>query len=392
VQSLGDLTGADVAASDDRTGDASQGGDRDLEYKTGNIETPVPFSAIDQATWKAVLAVGNTPPTLTGFASPMGPTNEDTEVAITLGALETQGDEADVDGTVDGFVVKSVSSGTLRIGPDGGSATPFASGTNDTVDATKRAYCTPSAGASGVLDAFEVVARDDDGAESIMPVMVRVTANGDNDPPTDIALSNNTVDVYTDTSGGYPVGTLAATDSDSGGGHSYSILGGANAALFSIANGNELVLTDGVLGFGTRSTYEVTVRVIDSGGLTYDESLTIVVDKTLLPVSEETTAVNKPTTRVRGPEIAVPVPAMAFAPGIPEPAILAVAVNPGLPATEALSTRPCPWRRPLCSPTSFWASWRTCGVRSRTRFVSIRPWLPRRSPPRRVSRRATWYG
>ena len=38
---------------------------------------------------------------------------------------------------------------------------------------------------------------------------------------------------------------------------------------------DELILTDGILDFETQSVYTVTVRVTDSGGLTYDETLTV---------------------------------------------------------------------------------------------------------------------
>jgi Domain of unknown function (DUF4347)/Domain of unknown function (DUF4082) len=44
VSDLGRLTGADVAASTNATGDAAQGGDWNLEYQTGSIETANPFS------------------------------------------------------------------------------------------------------------------------------------------------------------------------------------------------------------------------------------------------------------------------------------------------------------------------------------------------------------
>ncbi|MDJ0739527.1 MAG: DUF4347 domain-containing protein, partial [Gammaproteobacteria bacterium] len=56
VDALATLTGADVAASDDRTGHASQGGDWDFEYTTGNIETDDPFSDGLQADYDEVLA------------------------------------------------------------------------------------------------------------------------------------------------------------------------------------------------------------------------------------------------------------------------------------------------------------------------------------------------
>ncbi len=50
--------------------------------------------------------------------------------------------------------------------------------------------------------------------------------------------------------------------------------------MFSIggASSDELILTDGVLDFETKPSYSVTVRVTDSGGLTYDETLTITVN------------------------------------------------------------------------------------------------------------------
>jgi Domain of unknown function (DUF4347)/Domain of unknown function (DUF4082) len=44
IQDLSSLTGADVAASSNLTGSASQGGDWQLEYATGKIETAIPFS------------------------------------------------------------------------------------------------------------------------------------------------------------------------------------------------------------------------------------------------------------------------------------------------------------------------------------------------------------
>jgi Ca2+-binding RTX toxin-like protein len=44
IQTLSELTGADVAASNDLTGNASKRGDWDLEVNTGNIETLIPFA------------------------------------------------------------------------------------------------------------------------------------------------------------------------------------------------------------------------------------------------------------------------------------------------------------------------------------------------------------
>jgi hypothetical protein len=58
-----------------------------------------------------------------------------------------------------------------------------------------------------------------------------------------------------------------------------TIVGGADAAKFAIggAAANELILTAGRLDHETTSSYSVTVRVIDSGGLTLDATLAIAV-------------------------------------------------------------------------------------------------------------------
>ena len=61
VSGLQDLTGADVAASDDLTGQAALGGDWTLEYQRGEIETAVVFSNQIQSDWNGVLAAINLP-------------------------------------------------------------------------------------------------------------------------------------------------------------------------------------------------------------------------------------------------------------------------------------------------------------------------------------------
>jgi VCBS repeat-containing protein len=128
--------------------------------------------------------VSNAAPTLTTFAAPVSSTTEDTTVEITYAQLAAQGNEAD-DTSVTGFVVKAVSSGTLKIGTDPGSATAWAPGTNDGLPSsgTLKLYWTPAANANGTLNAFTVVARDGDGAVSASPVQVQVTASAVNDAP-----------------------------------------------------------------------------------------------------------------------------------------------------------------------------------------------------------------
>jgi hypothetical protein len=56
IQTLANLTGADVAASTDRTGSVAEYGNWQLEASTGLIETAVVISASAQASWDHALA------------------------------------------------------------------------------------------------------------------------------------------------------------------------------------------------------------------------------------------------------------------------------------------------------------------------------------------------
>ena len=70
---LAQITGADIAASNDLTGNANFGGDWDLEVSTGQIESVVAFSSHVQHIWSGVLADGDTTVTfqegVDGYAS-----------------------------------------------------------------------------------------------------------------------------------------------------------------------------------------------------------------------------------------------------------------------------------------------------------------------------------
>ena len=56
VDALSQLTQTDVAASDDLTGSALLGGDWNLEFTTGTVETATAISALAQQTWNSLLA------------------------------------------------------------------------------------------------------------------------------------------------------------------------------------------------------------------------------------------------------------------------------------------------------------------------------------------------
>src|SRR5499426_3092539 len=118
VDWIAELTQADVAASDDVTGSANQGGDWDLEYRTGDVETPVVVSLPVQGEWDHLLAtptpiiVTNTNDTGTGslraaIALANGTAGADTIVfniagtgvqSINLSSTLTISDDVTIDG------------------------------------------------------------------------------------------------------------------------------------------------------------------------------------------------------------------------------------------------------------------------------------------------------
>ena len=126
----------------------------------------------------------NYAPTFTNFAAPVATGNEDIQISITLDNLKAQGNEADNDGTVNGFVIKELSSGSLLIGSSLATATAWNASSNNSIDATHLAFWTPATNANGTLNAFTAVAKDDGGLESATPVQATVSVTEINDLPT----------------------------------------------------------------------------------------------------------------------------------------------------------------------------------------------------------------
>ena len=168
-----------------------------------------------QATDLVTLTIANTAPTFTAFSGALGATPEDTEIELRFTALAGQGDEGDGVDNVDAFVVKGVLSGTLRIGTTAGSATAFAVGTNDVIDASHHAYWTPAGDANGSgLAAFTVVARDDDGAESVTPITATVDVSAINDQL--VATNLNQTASYFEDAASVALADIVITDIDTG--------------------------------------------------------------------------------------------------------------------------------------------------------------------------------
>jgi len=125
----------------------------------------------------------NDAPTLTSISGVAAATPEDAEATITFAGLLALADDGDIDGSVNAFVVTAITSGTLRIGASAATATPWAAGANEVIDATRCAYWTPAGDAYGVLSAFTVVARDSQGADSSIAVTVAVSVSPVADAP-----------------------------------------------------------------------------------------------------------------------------------------------------------------------------------------------------------------
>ncbi len=180
----------------------------------------------------------NDAPTLTSFAGIVETTTQNTEVEITLAELKAQGNQADVDGTVDAFIVNVVSTGMLKIGANAIAATPFNATTNKTINATNNAYWTPANNAYGTLNAFTTTVMDNNGDESTGAVQATVRVNDITAPSVSsitisgspavtapsitfvVAFSEPVVNVSTDdfslTSTGTAAGTIASVSSSSG--------------------------------------------------------------------------------------------------------------------------------------------------------------------------------
>ncbi len=127
----------------------------------------------------------NDVPVLQPASAPVASVLEDATVEITPGLLIAAFNATDVDGSIDAFTVDDVLSGTLSLGADEASATPWQATANDTISAANKAYWTPpSNAAASAVSAFTVSAVDNAGATSLASAGVDVEVNPVNDPPT----------------------------------------------------------------------------------------------------------------------------------------------------------------------------------------------------------------
>ncbi|TWH96157.1 putative Ig domain-containing protein [Bradyrhizobium daqingense] len=119
---------------------------------------------------------------------------------------------------------------------------------------------------------YDVIVRVTDSAFNVFDKTFAISVANVNEPPTDVVLSN--VSIAENLAIGTVVGRLSAHDQDASETFSYSLLGNADG-LFSI-NGADLVMT-GLLDYETATSHEVTLRVSDSAGKTFDKTFSISV-------------------------------------------------------------------------------------------------------------------
>ncbi len=108
------------------------------------------------------------------------------------------------------------------------------------------------------------------GSGQMLSAVSTITVTGTNDAPTDIELSANTIGE--NSANGTVVGQFSAVDLDSSDPATYSLIDDAGGR-FAIDGSNIVVAM--ALDYETATSHQVTVRVTDSGGSTYDETFTV---------------------------------------------------------------------------------------------------------------------
>ncbi len=113
----------------------------------------------------------------------------------------------------------------------------------------------------------------------------QINITGQNDPPTDIGLSNNSVDENQVV--GTSVGTFSTSDPESGDSHTYTLVSGTgdtDNASFSISG--TTLQTGAIFDFETKSSYSIRVQTDDGNGGTYQEAFTITINDTNDPPTD----------------------------------------------------------------------------------------------------------
>ncbi len=162
-------------------------------------------------------------------------------------------------------------------------------------------------GCGAALDQIESILENNGGPSIAMPaagnrtrVDLNAAVQSENNAPSAIGTGGLTLSLNenTDTSGGLALGPVTTTDPDICDSHSYSIVGGADAASFSFA-GASLSLSAGILDYETQSSYTATIRSTDAFDQTLDQ--VIVVNVNDLPEAVDIVLVMDRSGSMNGP-------------------------------------------------------------------------------------------
>ncbi len=229
---------------------------------------------------------------------------EDTPLAITgLSVTDGDGNLATVQlSAVNGTLVVTLSGGaTISSGANGSNSVTL-SGSQADLNATLTSLTYQGNADFSGSDTLTITSTDSLGTADTDNLSITVTPV--NETPTDLALSANTV--AENAANGMVVGTVAGTDPDPGDTKSYSFTDSAGGRFaINSATGQITVADSSLLNYEAATSHSVTVRVTDSGGLTYDKTFTINLTDvnetpTLISLSNNTVAENAANGTVVG--------------------------------------------------------------------------------------------
>jgi len=185
--------------------------------------------------------------------------DEDSTITITFEDLFNKSNATTNYGSITGFKITNVTSGTLYIGTE-----PWSAHTNDTVDATHNAYWSPISLTFGHQAAFDVVAVTDNEEVSLSPVQAYIDVSHVNHAPTgSVGIDGEAVQDSTLT-----VNTTSLADSDGLATLNYQWL--SDGVVIPDATSETFTLTQAEVG----KAISVAVSYTDLNGLGTTESVT----------------------------------------------------------------------------------------------------------------------
>ncbi|HRF02664.1 MAG TPA: VCBS domain-containing protein, partial [Pirellulaceae bacterium] len=185
------------------------------------------------------------------------------------------GDTKTVSGVAAGSVGSTSGNVASAVAGAYGSITIAANGSYTyTVNQSNAAVQALRTSGNTLTDTFSYTVRDTAGQTSTTQVTITIT--GANDAPHDLATTGLTV--QENVANGTTVGTITASDVDSGDTRSFSLVDSAGGRFaINPTTGVVTVANASLLNFESQTSHVITVRVTDAVGATYDEQFTVSV-------------------------------------------------------------------------------------------------------------------